>query len=97
VLEGVVAFLGAPADPERISRAVANNTLARMREKEDQAPVGRHFARTVKPEIRFVGSGSASGWHQDLTPAQVAALERKMGETLERLGYPTGSQEGARR
>lgn len=87
VLEGVIDFFGRPVDRERIGQAVANNDLEHMREKEDSAPAGDHFARTKNPKIRFVGAGASSGWKEELNPDQIAQMARRLGPTLRRLGY----------
>jgi sulfotransferase family protein len=83
VLHGVLAFLGAEVDPAAAAAAVANNTVEHMREKEDRAEwVG------VRTDIRFVNSGSVSGWQERLRPEQIEAIEHAMGGAMARVGYP---------
>jgi Sulfotransferase domain len=94
VLQGVIEFFGGSPDPDRISQAVTNNDLEHMREKEDKAPAGDHFARTKNPEIRFVGAGAAAGWKEELDSGQVAEMESRLGPTLRRLGYQSSSRPG---
>jgi Sulfotransferase domain len=81
----VLQFLGAPGDPSVVARAVANNTLERMREKEEQAPT-RAFAAGVRRDVRFVKEG-ATGWKDELSIAHAEAIERTFGDTMTRLGY----------
>ena len=85
-LTRAVNFLGQPVDPALIERAVANNTVEKMREKEDHSQV---LSRFFKQENRFVRQGSAGGWRAKLTAAQLELINRCAGKTLERMGYPT--------
>jgi hypothetical protein len=82
----MVEFLGVPADIDKITRALENNTIQRMREKEDREP-GRASIRG-----RFVREGAVRGWVSKLTPSQVQFIEKHAGESLARLGYPLLSQ-----
>jgi hypothetical protein len=81
----VLTFLGANADPTAVARAVANNALERMREKEEEAP-DRAFAAGVRRDVRFVKEG-ATGWKSDLSIAHAEAIERTFGDMMARLGY----------
>lgn len=85
-LAEIVVFLGMPVDDALITRAVDNNTLDRMRSKEDQAPPQR-FKRARSREVRFVNQGLTQGWKTDLNPHQVGLIEQYTGPTLTRLGY----------
>lgn len=85
-LAEIVVFLGMPVDDALITRAVDNNTLDRMRSKEDQAPPQK-FKRARSREVRFVNQGLTQGWKTDLTPHQVGLIEQHTGPTLTRLGY----------
>jgi hypothetical protein len=84
-LEKILNFLGVGVDLEMIRTAVDNNTVARMRDKEDRAR--RTAFREFRRDMRFVRSGSAGGWRQTLTDAQVQSIERNAGGTLTRLDY----------
>ena len=81
----VLTFLGAIADPTVVSRAVVNNDLERMREKEEEAP-DRAFAAGVRRDVRFVKEGT-TGWKNELSIAHADAIERTFGDTMARLGY----------
>jgi Sulfotransferase domain len=78
----VVKFLGMDVDLDKIRRAVENNTVQKMREKEDRHP-GRAAIRG-----RFVREGAVRGWVSKLTPAQVRLIEKHAGPAMVRMGYP---------
>lgn len=86
-LSKMVAFLGLSVDPVRIRRAVANNSVQSMRQKEDQ-----HFGRSPQEgngyeSGRRVHIGSVGRWQQRLSAEQVDLIEQHAGELMERLGY----------
>jgi hypothetical protein len=88
-LEGftrMVDFLGVKADQALIQRAIANNAIERMQEKERKEPV----RASVKD--RFVRSGTVQGWRSKLTPAQVEFIEQEAGTVLARLEYSLSTQ-----
>jgi hypothetical protein len=80
-LERIVEFLGIPEIKHRIPVAIANNSVARMREKEKARP-----QRTSK-NGNFIRSGSAGGWQSVLTPRQAQLIQHYAGDLLARLGY----------
>lgn len=79
-------FLGANIPEETIKQAVENNSIQNMRKKEDKEPV----RASIKG--RFVREGKVRGWVSKLTPEQVALIDKVAGPTLQRLGYPLGSE-----
>jgi hypothetical protein len=79
-------FLGANVSEEKIRQAVENNSIQNMRKKEDKEPV----RASIKG--RFVRDGKVRGWVSKLTPEQVALIDKIAGPTLQRLGYPLGSE-----
>jgi len=79
-------FLGVAADQEKIRLAIENNSLQKMREKENREPV------RVSIKGRFVRDGAVRGWVSKLSPAQVRLIEEHAGSALLRLGYPLSSQ-----
>ncbi|MBA2426551.1 MAG: sulfotransferase domain-containing protein [Actinobacteria bacterium] len=85
-LAEVLRFLGTDPDPQMVHRVVTNNSVKRMREKEDQAR-DKGWRASARSDIRFVDSGSVGGWSETLTDAQAATIERRFGPVLERLGY----------
>jgi sulfotransferase family protein len=78
-------FLGVEVDAERIRRAIANNSLDKMKEKERVEP------QRASVKDRFVRSGSVQGWRSKLSSAQVEFIEKHAGGALSRLGYPVSS------
>lgn len=83
---GMLGFLGIEVPADRIAWAVANNTLDRMREKEDAARGGTNF-KDLKEGYRFVNKGSVGGWQGELREEQIRAIEASAEEALARLGY----------
>lgn len=79
-------FLGVNADQDKIRLAIENNSIQKMREKEDREPV----RASIKG--RFVRDGKVRGWVSRLTPAQVQLIEEHAGSVLMRLGYPLSSE-----
>lgn len=79
-------FLGAKVSEDKIKQAVANNSIQKMRDKEDKEPVRASIGG------RFVRDGKVRGWVSKLTPEQLQLIEEHAGSTLLRLGYPLSSQ-----
>lgn len=103
-LAEMLDFLGIKADRERIRRAVENNSLRAMREKEEKAKTSgaalgkgtllrKH--RIDREDARFVRTGSVGGWREKLSPAQIEMVTRYAGEALVRAGYPAGVEESS--
>jgi hypothetical protein len=90
-LEGSVArcleFFGKQVDPSVIQTAVRNNSLEKMRAKEDQA---KKLPKVPGEEGRQVGKGAIEGWRQKLTERQLEIVDEFAGDTLARLHYPSG-------
>jgi hypothetical protein len=78
-------FLGVNVDEERVRRAIANNSLDRMREKERVEP------QRASVKGRFVRDGSVQGWRSKLSPAQERFFEQHAGSSLRSLGYPVSA------
>lgn len=87
LLVQIAEFLGARPDLKRIQDAIANNSLEKMRVKEDRA---QKLHKSTGEEGRFVRKGAIQGWRQKLTEAQIQLIEQYAGTELARLGYPTG-------
>lgn len=78
----ITQFLGLNVDRHEIRKAVAANSLAKMREKENESP------QLPPGKDRFVRNGSVQGWLGKLTAAQLEIIEYYSGDALLRLGYP---------
>lgn len=85
-LELILDFLGLQVDKQVIADAVADNTVERMRERENQA---QKLHKSNREEGRFVRKGAIMGWREKLTEPQLELIERYAGETLARMGYPS--------
>jgi len=82
----ILEFLGVEVDPAVIRLAVANNSLDKMRGKEDRSP--RVAVRLPKPKNRVVRTGLVEGWRAELSSGQVDFIEQYAADALMRLGYP---------
>lgn len=95
-LAKMVQFLDVKVDRELIRKAIANNSLEKMREKEDrskrngtaQGLLTNH--KSSREDGRFVRSGAVGGWRAKLSPANAQLIQEYAGEALERMGYPPG-------
>ena len=85
-LADVVRFLGGDSDRGIVARAVENNTLDRMREKEEKAP-DKAFAPGVRRDVQFVKEGATEGWTNALSQEHAEAIERTFRSAMVRLGY----------
>lgn len=74
-------FLGVELSKERILRAIANNCLDKMKEKERAEP------RLASAKGQFIGTGLVQGWRFRLNPLQLQFIEERAGRELQRLGY----------
>jgi len=97
-------FLGIDRDREQIRRAVENNSLRAMREKEEKAKKsGATLGKGTllrkhnldREDARFVRSGSVGGWREKLSQAQIDMVTAYAGDALIRAGYPAGLTEEA--
>jgi len=97
-------FLGIQRDREQIRKAIENNSLRAMREKEEKAKKsGATLGKGTllrkhnvdREDARFVRSGSVGGWREKLSDAQIEMVTRDAGEALVRAGYPAGLTEEA--
>lgn len=86
----VLDFLGVRVDPKVIERAIANNSIQRMREKERVTP------QRASKGGRFIRNGLAGAWRERLTGAQVRVIQQYAGSALSRLGYLAGDALGDR-
>ena len=88
-------FLGVRTDRDAVQQAIANNSVERMREKEDRlytqenyAAVPRRPLKGVQPDGRFIRSGKIGGWQDKLSPEQLRFIEEHTAPVLRRLQYP---------
>jgi aryl sulfotransferase len=84
VFSGILAAAGIPVDGARVAAAVAATRFERLRAKEETTG----FKERLPGAPRFFRRGQAHGWREELSPAQIAAIEAAHGPVMARLGYP---------
>jgi Sulfotransferase domain len=85
-LRRIVDYLDLTVDDEALGRAIEDNTVARLREREDRArdTVYKHTDR----RFRFINQGRVAGWREELDPAAAHGVATSWPEMLQRFGYP---------
>jgi Sulfotransferase domain len=78
----IARFLGLTPDEQRIRRAIAENTVERMKSKEKEAP------QRASKRGQFIRSGSVGGWRANLNPVQTELFRERAGDVLTKIGYP---------
>lgn len=86
-LLSIADFLGVTCGRPRVDQVVEDNTVERMREKEE---AGGGELPGSREEEKFVREGRAGGWPSSLSGRQVRAIEAVAGPVLRRLEYPVG-------
>jgi hypothetical protein len=82
--EAIAKALNYPTVPGRIAAAVAASRFERM--QSDEKAKGFRESSPQAPN-RFFRSGTAGGWRQKLSDAQVDRILQDHGDTMRRLGY----------
>jgi hypothetical protein len=80
-LAGMMEFLKVPVERDVIRRAVANNSVEKMRDKEKINP------QKASAKGRFIRNGAVGGWREKFTETQVELVERCAGNILTRVGF----------
>jgi Sulfotransferase domain len=86
-LRELLRFLGADATDAQIASAIENNSIRRMREREEHA-VGAGIS-AGDPRYPWIGQGAVTGWRSKMSDDQLARVEAMVGDVLTRLGYPS--------
>jgi hypothetical protein len=92
----ILQYLDITPNFQVIRKAIEDNSLQRMRVKEERAKqAGEHSIllgsrKSVEEESRFVRKGAVGGWRGKLTDSQVKIIEQYAGETLASIGYEPG-------
>lgn len=76
-------FLGLPAEPKRVARAVASCRFETLRNAEQRLG----FAERQEGQAQFFRQGRAGAWRTLLTAAQAARVLADHGPTMAWLGY----------
>ncbi len=74
---------GLPVAAERLAAALAQTRFERLQAQE----VAVGFKERPSAAPRFFRQGRPDRWREELTPAQIARIERDHGAVMERLGY----------
>lgn len=96
IIAQLMEFVGVKPDMNVIRKAVEDNSLQQMREKEDRArKAGEQSVllashKSAGEDGRFVRKGSVGGWRSKLSDAQVKLIDQYAGDVLARLGYDLG-------
>ena len=77
----MMEFLSVTIDGEVIRRAVANNSVEKMRNQEKLNPV------KASAKGRFIRNGAVEGWREKFTDSQAKLVQQCAGSVLSRLGY----------
>ena len=98
----IAVFLGMSKDRDVVEKAVTNNSVQKMREKEDRLYKEENYSavpsrpvKSVQPGGRFIRSGKMGGWQQQLTQAQLQVIEEHTANILLRLQYPVVTLDSA--
>jgi hypothetical protein len=86
-LKRVGDFLGVPATPEIVAKAVANSSADRMRKLEKQNQDQWVGSKKHRKDIPFVGAGKAGGWKDKLPEPCVRKIEFAWGDLMLALNY----------
>jgi hypothetical protein len=91
-LVSMLEFLDVAVDLNVVRAAISNNSIEKMRAKEDNSRKydPKRLGRKPGEEYRFVRQGSIGGWRERLTNPQVNLIEQYAGTALARLGYSVG-------
>lgn len=80
---GVCAFLKMPEDPERLDRAVRHSAFRVLAQQERE----RGFVERSSGADAFFRTGTAGGWREALSPAQVETILTHHRPLMTELGY----------
>jgi hypothetical protein len=83
-LRRALRFLGADVDPAAMDRAVEENTLERMRQKEAS---NHDILRRKRDDLRYVNQGAVGGWDGFLSRVQEARILDAFGDVMAHFGY----------
>jgi hypothetical protein len=83
-LEEILDFLGLDVSPDLIAEAIADNTVEKMRARENKSA---KLHKSKGEEGRFVRQGAINGWRDKFTDEQLDVLERYAGDTMKRMGF----------
>ncbi len=96
-LARVGGFLELQVDSGTIRNAVLNNSLSKMRQREDHriAKVGFSGKPGLVESGRLVRQGSVGNWNKRLTKEQSDLIEHHAGTLMQALGYAKGQSQSS--
>jgi len=86
-LSKIASFLGIPAAPERLARAVELSSPQRMRELEKQETDVWQVTRNTRKDIPFVRDAKSGAWGRALSKNQLERIESAWAPIMVALGY----------
>jgi hypothetical protein len=89
-LAGILAFLGIDSTGLDLQTICGNNSIERMRAKED---LGEGAPSRRDARYRFVNRGLVGEWAQELTADQIEQIEETFASTMRKLSYLNWQQE----
>lgn len=87
-IRGLLGFLGAPVNDGRLRRAIRRTRFEELQRQERE----KGFRERPPQMQRFFARGTAGGWREELTPAQVGRIRAEFLPTLEKW-YPEMEEE----
>lgn len=86
----MLSFLDVTVNKDTIRNAIENNSIEKMRAKEDKVKdtFFRDRRKTYSDDLRFIRKGQVGGWRESLNEIQVQRINKYAGQTLSLLGYP---------
>ncbi|MDD2764279.1 MAG: sulfotransferase domain-containing protein [Opitutaceae bacterium] len=78
-----VRFVGLPADPARVRKAIEFSRFEEMRKQEEKDGFGEKMPRAKS----FFRKGEIGSWRGSLTPGQAAKIIADHGDVMRRFGY----------
>ncbi|MFI0433355.1 MAG: sulfotransferase domain-containing protein [Candidatus Nanopelagicales bacterium] len=91
-LRPVFEAIGLECTPEQLAAAAEQSRFDRLQKSEAE----RGFRETSKQTRTFFRKGKAGGWADELSEAQVAAVEADHDDMMVRLGYDLTTEPAAR-
>jgi hypothetical protein len=79
----VAMSTGLSRDRDRIRQVIQWTSFKQLRDMETK----EDFVERSQNQERFFRSGTAGNWREQLTPKQIARIERDHGEAMRRFGY----------
>ena len=86
---GVIRFAGLDVDPDRLHKAVAFSSFARLQSQE----AAHGFAERQPSAVSFFRRGRVGSWRESLTTAQARQLIADHRIVMHRFGYLSDSDE----